>query len=160
MSALNPHSPQIHLIGQAARLSGVSAANIRFYEKEQLIPARGMGENSYRMYSDADVHQLRFIRLLRSLDMTLAEVRALLHLDLRKKSHCQTARDTLDVHIGHVRTRLQELRKLEKNLTALRARCDGQGEQCYLIEALHARAGEKLPAAHTDGGHRRDGQVK
>jgi DNA-binding transcriptional MerR regulator len=87
-----------------------------------------MGANSYRIYSDEDLHQLRFIRLLRSLDMSLAEVRALLHLDLGKKTHCQTARDTLDDHIGHVRTRLKELRGLEKDLTALRAQCDGQGE--------------------------------
>jgi DNA-binding transcriptional MerR regulator len=125
----------------------VSAANIRFYEKEKLIPARGTGVSSYRIYSDEDLHQLRFIRLLRSLDMSLDEMRMLLHLDLRKKSHCQTARDTLDAHLGHVRTRLLELRGLEKDLTALRASCDGQGEQCHLIEALHARASSEVPKA-------------
>ncbi len=146
MATLYPQTPQGYPIGQAAQRSGVSAANIRFYEKEKLIPPRGTGANSYRMYSDADVHQLRFIRLLRSLDMSLAEVRALLHLDLRKKSHCQTARDTLDAHIGHVHTRLTELRGLAKDLAALRAQCDGQGEQCHLIQALHARASSDLPA--------------
>jgi DNA-binding transcriptional MerR regulator len=142
---LNPQASQGYQIGQAAQRSGVSAANIRFYEKEKLIPARGTGANSYRMYSDEDLHQLRFIRLLRSLDMSLDEVRMLLHLDLRKKSHCQTARDTLDAHLGHVRTRLKELRGLEKDLVALRAQCDGQGEQCHLIEALHARASSDMP---------------
>ena len=146
MAFVNPQTPQGYQIGQAAQRSGVSAANIRFYEKEKLIPARGTGASSYRIYSDEDLHQLRFIRLLRSLDMSLAEVRMLLHLDLRKKTHCQTARDTLDDHIGHVRTRLKELRGLEKDLTALRAQCDGQGEQCHLIEALHARSGSDLPA--------------
>jgi DNA-binding transcriptional MerR regulator len=147
MAVLNPQTPQGYQIGQAAQRSGVSAANIRFYEKEKLIPARGTGASSYRIYSDEDLHQLRFIRLLRSLDMSLAEVRTLLHLDLRKKSHCQTARDTLDEHIGHVRTRLKELRGLEKDLTALRAQCDGQGEQCHLIQALHARASGDVPKA-------------
>ncbi len=145
MAVLNPHTAYGYQIGQAAQRSGVSAANIRYYEKEQLIAARGTGDNSYRMYSDADVHQLRFIRLLRSLDMSLGEVRTLLHLDLRKKSHCQTARDTLDDHLGHVRERLKELRSLEKDLTALRAQCDGKDEQCHLIEALHARAHGDLP---------------
>jgi DNA-binding transcriptional MerR regulator len=140
MATLNPQSVQGYQIGQAAQRSGVSAANIRYYEKEKLIPARGTGDNSYRIYSDADIHQLRFIRMLRSLDMSLPEVRSLLHLDLRKKSHCQTARDTLDGHLGHVRTRLKELRSLEKDLSALRAQCDGQNAQCHLIEALHARA--------------------
>jgi DNA-binding transcriptional MerR regulator len=147
MPYLNPQTPQGYQIGQAAQRCGVSAANIRFYEKEKLIPARGMGASSYRIYSDEDLHQLRFIRLLRSLDMSLAEVRTLLHLDLRKKTHCQTARDTLDEHISHVRTRLKELRGLEKDLSALRAQCDGQGEQCHLIEALHARASSDAPKA-------------
>jgi DNA-binding transcriptional MerR regulator len=138
-----PSSPQTsngYLIGQAAKRSGISAANIRYYEKEGLIPARGAGDNQYRSYSDADIAQLRFIRRLRSLDMSLDEVRSLLHLDLRKKSDCQTARDTLDAHLAHVRVRLAELRSLEKELSSLRQRCDGTGAQCHLIEALHQQA--------------------
>ncbi len=145
MATLKPQLIQGYQIGQAALRSGVSAANIRFYEKEKLIAQRATGENRYRIYSDEDLHQLRFIRLLRSLDMSLNEVRTLLHLDLRKKSHCQTARDTLDDHLGHVRTRLAELRGLEKDLVALRTQCDGQGAQCHLIEALHDRASAEQP---------------
>ncbi len=140
MSAIQPQELSGYLIGQAAKLSGISSANIRFYEKENLIKPRGISANSYRFYSDEDVHQLRFIRQLRSLDMTLDEVRTLLGLDLRKKRDCQTARDTLDEHIGHVRERLKELRVLEKNLIDLRSRCDGEDEHCHLIEALHAQA--------------------
>jgi DNA-binding transcriptional MerR regulator len=140
MPTLSPQIVPGYLIGQTASLSGVSSANIRFYEKEKLISRRGMGVNGYRFYSDEDVHQLRFIRQLRSLDMTLDEVRTLLNLDLRKKRDCQTARDTLDAHIGHVRERLKELRSLEKNLQDLRSRCDGADEHCHLIEALHAQA--------------------
>jgi DNA-binding transcriptional MerR regulator len=146
MPTLNPQTVPGYLIGQAAKRSGVSSANIRFYEKEKLISRRGISANSYRFYSDEDVHQLRFIRQLRSLDMTLAEVRTLLDLDLRKKRDCQTARDTLDEHIGHVRERLKELRVLEKNLIDLRSRCDGADDHCHLIEALHAQADLPLNA--------------
>jgi DNA-binding transcriptional MerR regulator len=140
MPLSNPQIAPGYLIGQAASLSGVSSANIRFYEKEKLISPRGISANSYRFYSTEDVHQLRFIRQLRSLDMTLAEVRTLLGLDLRKKRDCQTARETLDEHLSHVRERLKELRSLEKNLQDLRSRCDGEDDHCHLIEALHAQA--------------------
>jgi DNA-binding transcriptional MerR regulator len=140
MPSTNPQNASGYLIGQAAKMSGVSSANIRFYEKERLISPRGISANSYRFYSDEDLHQLRFIRQLRSLDMTLDEVRTLLDLDLRKKRDCETARDTLDEHIGHVRERLKELRVLEKNLMDLRSRCDGADDHCHLIEALHAQA--------------------
>jgi DNA-binding transcriptional MerR regulator len=149
-----PYTAPGYLIGQAAKLSGVSAANIRFYEKEKLIARQGMGAGSYRFYSDEDVHQLKFIRQLRSLDMTLDEVRILLNLDLRKKRDCATARSTLDEHIGHVRERLKELRVLEKNLIDLRSRCDGEDEHCHLIEALHAQADLLSSAAVRKAGKR------
>jgi DNA-binding transcriptional MerR regulator len=145
MPTIQPQNQSGYLIGQAAKLSGVEPANIRFYEKEKLISRHENSANSYRTYSDEDIHQLRFIRQLRSLDMTLDEVRTLLSLDLRKKRDCQTARETLDGHIGHVHERLKELRALEKNLIDLRSRCEGDDDHCHLIEALHAQADALAP---------------
>ena len=133
-----------YLIGDAARQSGVSAPNIRFYEKEKLLEPGLRGDNSYRMYSDRDVHQLRFIRLCRALDMSLDEVRTLLGLDLNIKADCARARVALDTHVAHVRARQMELKTLEKDLKALRGRCDGLDITCHLIEALHERA-DSLP---------------
>ena len=136
---MDPHAAQFR-IGEAAQQSGVSAANIRYYEKEGLLPPGVRGDNSYRLYSSADVHQLRFIRLCRAMDMSLDEVRTLLHLDLSRKADCATANAALESHITHVRQRLRELRALEKDLVDLRARCDGSGPKCRIMEALHERA--------------------
>jgi hypothetical protein len=52
VAVLNPQLKQGYRIGHAAQRSGVSAANIRFYEKENLIPARGTGASGYKIYSD------------------------------------------------------------------------------------------------------------
>jgi DNA-binding transcriptional MerR regulator len=140
MISLKTPNPPTYSIGQAAQTSGVSAANIRFYEKEGLMPARGTGANGYRFYNQEDIHQLRFIRRLRSLDMGLAEMRTLLGLNLQRKADCQTARDTIDAHLGYVKARLKELRALEKDLTGLRNQCHGDTDHCHLIEALHTSA--------------------
>lgn len=140
MPSSSPQPVKGYLIGDAARLSGVSTANIRFYEKEKLLSPHGRSDNSYRFYSDGDVHQLRFIRLCRALDMSLDEVRTLLGLDLKIKADCETARGALDGHLAHVRARLAELKVLEKDLQALRSRCDGSDTHCHIIEALHERA--------------------
>ena len=145
MVQANPPSTQGYRIGEAAAASGVSAANIRWYEKQGLIAPQGRGDNSYRLYSAADVHTLRFIRLCRAMDMSLDEVRTLLALDLRRKADCDAACVALDAHLGHVRERLRELRALEKDLLALRDCCDGSGPQCRIIETLHARADAPLP---------------
>lgn len=137
-------TPAHYRISQAAARTGVTPVNIRFYEKQKLLSPQGRSENSYRMYSDGDLHQLRFIRACRALDMSLDEVRTLLGLDLNTKADCSTARTALDEHLEHVRARLAELKALEKDLKALRSRCDGQDPKCHIIEALHDRA-DSLP---------------
>lgn len=138
--AINPTDSGVYRIGEAARLSGVSTANIRYYEQEKLLTAHPRSDNSYRTYSKECIHTLRFIRLCRAMDMSLDEVRTLLGLDLTNKTHCTTARTALDAHLGHVRERLAELKLLEQDLKVLRARCDGTGATCHIMEALHAQA--------------------
>lgn len=65
-------------IKDAQALSGVSAENIRFYEKQGLLsPARNR-QNAYREYSSADIAVLKRIRALRMLDMPLPQVKAVL----------------------------------------------------------------------------------
>ena len=140
MADVFPYATAGYKIGEAATKSGVSAANIRFYEKEMLLSPQARGDNSYRMYSDSDIHRLRFIRACRALDMSLSEVRTLLRLDLNSRADCATARGALDEHLAHVRERLKELKALEKDLKALRGRCDGLDTTCHIIEALHERA--------------------
>jgi DNA-binding transcriptional MerR regulator len=147
MPPSSPFPLQGYQIGEAAKRSGVSAANIRFYEKEKLLSPHGRSGNSYRFYSDGDLHQLRFIRLCRAMDMSLDEVRTLLALDLNSKADCAAAREALDGHLGHVRARLAELKALEKDLQALRTRCDGSDTHCHIIEALHELADAQAPAA-------------
>ena len=134
----------LQLIGQAAALSGVSAASIRFYEKAGLLAPGLRTANGYRGDSGGDIHQLRFIRLCRAMDMSLDEVRTLLNLDLAQKADCATANAALEVHIAHVSERLAELQALEHDLRSLRAGCDGSGPQCRIMQALHDRA-EHLP---------------
>lgn len=138
MVSQQPH----YRIGEAAHKSGVSAANIRYYEKEKLLSAGGRSESSYRLYSEADIHQLRFIRQCRAMDMSLDEVRMLLRLDWESSDDCTAARNAIDEHLQHVRERLRELRALEKELVVLRDCCDGRSGVCRTIEALHRRADE------------------
>lgn len=81
-------------IKQAAEASGVSARNIRYYEQEKLlVPARNP-ENDYRIYTDADVRTLKLIRVLRTLDMPVEDIRAVLggELPLARAAAAQQAR--------------------------------------------------------------------
>lgn len=63
-------------IKDAARLTGISQANIRYYESQGLIePARS--ENGYRDYAAADVELLLRVKLLRVLGISIEDIKSL-----------------------------------------------------------------------------------
>lgn len=69
-------------IKEAESRSGISRQNIRFYERQGLLsPARGPG-NDYREYTEGDIRTLKRIRLLRTLDMPLETIRAVLRSEV------------------------------------------------------------------------------
>lgn len=110
-------------IGELAKATGTSVENIRFYEREALLPAPMRSENNYRSYGDEHIERLTFIRHCRSLDMALGEIRALLRFKETPQANCEGVNELLDEHIGHVAERIRELRALEKQLNVLRAQC-------------------------------------
>ena len=65
-------------INEVEAAVGVTKKNIRFYEEEGLISPRREPGNGYRSYSAVDVERLRRIKLLRKLDVPLAEIRQML----------------------------------------------------------------------------------
>ena len=110
-------------IGDLAEATGTPVETIRYYEREGLIPAAQRSDNNYRLYSAVHAERLAFIRQCRNLDMTLDEIRSLLRLRDAPSENCGEVNALLDEHIGHVAQRIRELRTLEKDLKALRARC-------------------------------------
>lgn len=74
--------------------SGIPRANIRFYEAQGLIrPLRG--ENSYRDYSLDDLKMLLRIKLLRSLDVSIDDIKALISGDKELDSVLQSQLEEL-----------------------------------------------------------------
>lgn len=94
-------------IKDAQALSGVSAENIRFYEKQGLLsPARNK-HNDYREYTPTDIAVLKRIRALRMLDMPLPQVKAVLEgkeplgeAAVRQKERLEARAQELDAAIA------------------------------------------------------------
>lgn len=110
-------------IGELANATGTQIETIRYYEREGLLPSPSRTEGNFRIYADEHVERLSFIRHCRSLDMTLDEIRRLLHFKDAPAENCGDVNTLLDAHIGHVADRIRELRALEKQLKSLRERC-------------------------------------
>ena len=73
-------SQGFHNIGEAAALTGVTAKMIRHYESIDLIPQAGRTFAGYRIYTDNDLHRIRFIKRARTLGFSMKEIANLLGL--------------------------------------------------------------------------------
>ena len=62
-------------INEVEALVGVTRRNIRFYEKEGLLTPARNSQNGYREYGEAEVEELKRIKLLRKLGVPLDEIR-------------------------------------------------------------------------------------
>lgn len=148
-------------IGELARLTSTQTETIRFYEREQLMPPASRSSANYRLYNNDHAQRLSFIRHCRNLDMTLDEIRTLLHFKDSPQENCHAVNSLLEEHIGHVEQRIRELRRLRKDLGELRERCDvaRAAADCGILDELNkvARQNPKVSAVsagHIPGAHR------
>ncbi len=65
-------------ISQVARITGVNAKAIRYYESIGLLPRPARFNNQYRRYSMTDVNRLILLRRIRYLGVPLAQAKYLL----------------------------------------------------------------------------------
>ncbi|MCI6733074.1 MAG: MerR family transcriptional regulator [Lachnospiraceae bacterium] len=64
-------------IKEAERITGLSRSNIRFYEKEKLISPERNKNNGYREYSEEDIKIIQKIVYLRTLGISVEDIRRL-----------------------------------------------------------------------------------
>lgn len=148
-------------ISELARATGTPVDTIRYYEHEGLLPPPARDDNNYRVYGAGHAERLAFIRQGRGLDMSLQEIRTLLAWRDQPDADCGAVNALLDEHIGHIATRIRELRALEHQLKALRAQCLEARDtaHCGILTGMAAArtepAAPPTPDAHVHGAHGR-----
>ncbi|EPV0552619.1 Cd(II)/Pb(II)-responsive transcriptional regulator [Pseudomonas aeruginosa] len=125
-------------IGELGKKADCLVQTVRFYESEGLLPEPARSEGNFRLYDEVHLQCLLFIRRCRAKDMTLDEIRQLLNLRDRPELGCGEVNALVDAHIAQVRTKMKELRALERELMDLRRSCDSArtSRECGILNSL------------------------
>ena len=130
--------------GALAKEAGVNIETIRYYEKIGLMPDPLRTEAGNRVYDVTDQKRLMFIRRCRELGFSLDELRGLLGLVDGGDYTCAQVRDLTAIHLGDVRKKIQDLRKMERTLKEMVSLCDGElVPECPIVDTLFSGSGRQ-----------------
>ena len=124
-------------IGEAAQASGISAKMVRYYERIGLIRAATRTESGYRVYSDEDVHTLRFIRRSRSLGFSIEETAELLALWRDRERASADVKSFALKHVKDLEAKIESLQSMCRTLRHLAGNCHGDGRpDCPILDDI------------------------
>ncbi|WP_144635597.1 Cu(I)-responsive transcriptional regulator [Bordetella genomosp. 13] len=128
-------------IGQASQASGISAKMIRYYETIGLIGPAQRTDSGYRVYSDTDLHTLRFVRRARGLGFSVEQMHELLALwNDRSRASADVKRVALE-HVRELERKAAELQQMADTLKHLARHCHGDKRpDCPIIDQLSGTA--------------------
>lgn len=117
------HAPQKNdppmTIGDLSKLLDLSPRTIRYYEEIGLLETAKRTEGGKRMYSEDDFRRLRFIKKLKILGLTLAEMH---EVDAMYKIHRKNSKvfpriiELFDNHRKEIDRRIEELSLLKSEI--------------------------------------------
>ncbi|MGH7985909.1 MAG: MerR family DNA-binding protein [Candidatus Binataceae bacterium] len=123
-------------IGKAAKRTCLSISAIRYYERQGLVrPSRLL--NGYRLYDEAEVSALNFVRRAQGFGITLREIRQVLELSRDGRRPCECVRDVARQHLAEIDTKIRQLQFLRVELRNLLERriAFNSKQMCPLIQA-------------------------
>lgn len=126
-------------IGEISRMSRVNVETIRYYERIGLLPRPARTSARHRRYDTSDLQRLIFVKRARELGFSIDEIRTLIELSVDRKRSCSRVRIVADAHLRTIRLKMRDLRKIERVLASLAARCVEDGTtSCAILDAISA----------------------
>ena len=126
-------------VGDLATRSGCKVETVRYYEKTGLMPDPPRTEGGHRIYSLDHLKRLFFIRRSRALGFPIEQVKELLRFVDEPDHTCGEVRGMAMLHARAVQEKINNLKKLQKALNEMAARCKGGHytvEDCPIVDAL------------------------
>ncbi len=109
-----------YTIGEVARIFDLSIDTLRYYDKLDILKPFEIRENGYRFYFIGQFEILSTIKLLKGLDFTLDEIRALTH-----QEDLEEVKQTLEKERTSIRKKIRHLLMLEEKVKMI---CESIGQ--------------------------------
>lgn len=111
-------------ISEAARLAGVPAKTLRYYEGIGLISPATRTASGYRLYGWRELEQIEFVRRAKLMGLSLEEIRGLVETaeDGIPNAVFQHLDDLLERSLEETERRIEELRAFRESLLKYRNR--------------------------------------
>lgn len=139
-------------VNQLARLAGVSARTLRYYDEIKLLQPRRISSSGYRVYGGLEVDRLQQILFFREMDIPLERIAAILDdpnyspvemLESHRQQLMQR-RGQIDKLIANVERTIQEKRGLFKMTDQEKF----EGLKQRLVEDNHEKYGAEVSAKY------------
>jgi DNA-binding transcriptional MerR regulator len=130
--------------GELARLAGVSADTLRYYERRRLLPSVPRSAGGYRMFPPQTLHRVQLIRAALAIGFSVRELCEIFRERDSGAAPCHRVRDLAAEKLRGVESRLRELKSCRSELRKTLAEWDGllaktpRGKQARLLEAFAA----------------------
>ncbi len=134
---------ELMTIGVLARRAGLGAGALRYYETLGLITPATRTRGRYRLYKDAELQRLRFIRRCQELGFSLDEIAVLLGLNERRTARAADVKRLTHEKLCDINQRIRDLERMKQGLERLSERCQGDGpaSECPILAALNGNEG-------------------
>ena len=73
----------VYTLGEMAKLLGVTASTLRYYDKEGLLPFVERSSGGIRMFRESDIEWLRVIECMKKAGMSIKDIRQYIELALK-----------------------------------------------------------------------------
>ncbi|GEK13936.1 Cu(I)-responsive transcriptional regulator [Aliivibrio fischeri] len=124
-------------ISEVAKLTGLTAKAIRFYESKGIIKEASRGANGYRQYSQHQVDELLLIRRSRLVGFSLDECQELLNLSNNPNRRSADVKQKTLEKVAEIEAKIEELERMKKTLLDLADTCPGDdSNDCPIIKGL------------------------
>ncbi|AMT69442.1 MULTISPECIES: heavy metal-responsive transcriptional regulator [Mycobacteriaceae] len=111
-------------IGQLAEATGTTAATLRYYEDEGLLPPAERTPAGYRQYGGDAIARVGFIHRGQAAGLTLAQIRQILTVRDSGHAPCTHVRELLGTRLADLDEQISILVALRATIARLREQAD------------------------------------